>query len=189
MFLDLNAARNHVGRICADNNFKYNYHPGIEEQKFRCYVHFNAAKYAWQAGKFRLDGEGEKRRLAGFGDVKKQGFGVSTKAYGMGNGRARAREEDLKKEEAVFSKANDVTSTFSATSTLVTANDSFEMPVDQNGQGTGILEFGNDTTVANGCEVWAGEEDVSCDSAAGIEDVAKVEEKCDPFKVSFHLRK
>lgn len=65
-FTHLNAARNFVQTFCSASRFRYTGHPDVDPEKFRLYVHFNAAKKAWREGKFVLgeepDGEAVREK-------------------------------------------------------------------------------------------------------------------------------
>jgi hypothetical protein len=60
-FVDLNVARNFVGRFCYDNKFRYTGWPDLELHRYRMFVNFNMAKYAYRNGEFGIK-EQEPRR-------------------------------------------------------------------------------------------------------------------------------
>jgi hypothetical protein len=68
-FTDLNSARMFIQGVCYASRFQYTGHPDVEPYKFRTFVNFTTAKYAFQAGKFKLDDEAEEARRQGVGKM------------------------------------------------------------------------------------------------------------------------
>jgi hypothetical protein len=79
----LNAARNFVQHFCRDFGFEYTGWPGVEMGKFRLYVHFNTAKHALEAGKFRVKEQPDAAALGKTGRAEEK------------NGHERGQEEGV----------------------------------------------------------------------------------------------
>lgn len=56
-FTDLNEARNFIQKYCYETRFRYTGWPNLVAQRYRLFVHYNAAKYALADGKFKIERE------------------------------------------------------------------------------------------------------------------------------------
>lgn len=130
------------------------------------------AKHAWRAGRFRLDREGERLRVAGNREVRRE---------------AKLRRGEIEEKDQVSGECRDLATVSSATS-LPAVTDAFDFltTAQDDDKDVEMLEFGNEMSSGAGdCDMPAADaEAVRCDSAADVKDVEKEEEKIDPFKVS-----
>ncbi|KAF1363614.1 hypothetical protein EJ07DRAFT_152403 [Lizonia empirigonia] len=56
-FTDLNEARNFIQKYCYETKFRYTGWPNLVAQRYRLFVHYNAAKYALADGMFKIEQE------------------------------------------------------------------------------------------------------------------------------------
>lgn len=61
-FVDLNDARNFIQNHCRETKFRYTGWPNLLAQRFRLFVHYNAAKSALADGMFKVEQEVRERK-------------------------------------------------------------------------------------------------------------------------------